>query len=59
MWNFGSGKTYWTFLDLFRLNKDKNYIIANVPYSIVDHYRSTQEDLLQVFEILGRYSEES
>ena|GEM_PF-3210461 len=25
----------------------------------MDHYRSTQEDLLQVFEILGRYSEES
>ena len=59
MGNFGSGKTYWTFLELFKLNKDKNYIIANVPYSIVDHYRSTQEDLLQVFEILGRYSEES
>ena len=25
----------------------------------MDHYRSTTEDLLQVFEVLGRYSEES
>lgn len=59
MWNFGSGKTYWTFLEIYRLDSRKNYIIANVPYSKVDHYWSTTEDLLQIFEVLGKFSEES
>lgn len=56
MWNFGSWKTFWSFLELFKCNKNKTYIIANVPYSVVDHYRSTTEDLLQVFNVLGEYS---
>ncbi len=59
MWNFGSGKTFWSFLELFKVDKEKTYIIANVPYSIVDHYYSTTEDLLKVFDILGRYSIET
>lgn len=56
MWNFGSGKTFGTFLELFKLDKERTYIIANVPYSVVDHYYSTTEDLLNVFDVLGEYS---
>ena len=56
MWNFGSWKTFWTFLELFKLDKERTYIIANVPYSVVDHYYSTTEDLLNVFDVLWEYS---
>ena len=56
MWNFGSWKTFGTFLELFKVDKEKTYIIANVPYSVVDHYYSTTEDLLNVFDVLGQYS---
>lgn len=56
MWNFGSGKTFGTFLELFKLDKERTYIIANVPYSVVDHYYSTTEDLLNVFDVLWEYS---
>ncbi|MFC2695975.1 MAG: zonular occludens toxin domain-containing protein [Candidatus Absconditicoccaceae bacterium] len=56
MGNFGSGKTFGTFLELFKLDKERTYIIANVPYSVVDHYYSTTEDLLNVFDVLGEYS---
>lgn len=33
--------------------------MANVPYSVVDHYWSTTEDLLNVFDVLGQYSIET
>lgn len=56
MWNFGSGKTFWTFLEMYQVEKRNTYIIANVPYSRVDHYYSTQEDLLKVFEVLDQYT---
>lgn len=56
MWNFGSGKTFGTFLELFKLDKERTYIISNVPYSVVDHYYSTAEDLLNVFDVLWEYS---
>lgn len=56
MWNFGSGKTFWTFWDMYDAPKQTTYIIANVPYSIVDHYYSTVDDLLNVFEVLEEYS---
>lgn len=59
MWNFGSWKTFWSFLELFKVDKEKTYIIANVPYSVVDHYYSTSEDLLKVFDVLGKYSIET
>lgn len=55
MWNFGSWKTFGTYLEAWRLDKRFTYIIANVPYSFVDHYYSTTEDLLQVFEVLDEY----
>lgn len=32
------------------------YVIANVPYSRVDHYYSTVDDLLKVFEVLDEYT---
>ena len=41
---------------MFKVDKEKTYIIANVPYSVVDHYYSTTEDLLNVFDVLGQYS---
>lgn len=55
MWNFGSWKTFGTYLEAWRLDKRFTYIIANVPYSFVDHYYSTTEDLLKVFEVLDEY----
>lgn len=55
MWNFWAWKTFWTYLDLFDLDKKENYIISNVPYSIVDYYFSTSEQLINVFDILEQY----
>jgi len=57
MGNFWSGKTFWTFLDLQKLDKTQNYIIANVPYSFVDYYWSDTDDLLNVFKVLWQFSE--
>lgn len=56
MWNFGSGKTFWTFLECFTADKRNTYIIANVPYSRVDYFYSTPEDLANVFRVLEEYS---
>lgn len=58
-WNFGAGKTFGTFLDLYALDKDEYYIIANVPYSIVDHYYSSLEDLLDIMRVFVEYSKKS
>jgi len=57
--NFGSWKTFGTFLELYDLDPAQNYILANVPYSVVDHYWSTTSELLNIFDILGQYSEET
>lgn len=55
MWNFWSAKTFWTFLEMYKTKSRFTYVIANVPYSRVDHYYSTVEDLLRVFEVLDEY----
>ena len=55
MWNFGSAKTFWTFLEIYKSNPRFTYVIANVPYSRVNYYYSTTEDLLHVFEVLDEY----
>lgn len=56
MWNFGSWKTMSTFLEAFSKDKRSTYIISNVPYSCVDHFYSTVDDLLNVFEVLDDYT---
>lgn len=56
MWNFWSGKTFWTFLEMYQTSRRFTYVIANVPYSRVDHYYSTVDDLLTVFEVLDEYT---
>ena len=53
---FWTAKTYSVFLDAF-MNKikawdRKPYIFANVPYSVVDCFYSTTDDLKQVNQIL-------
>lgn len=53
--SFGAWKTFRVFRRAFDYDKRKTYIIANVPYSIVDHYYSTVDDLLKVFEVLDEY----
>ena len=57
--NFWSWKTFWSFYELYKYDKRKTYIIANVPYSVVDHYYSTTEDLLNVFNVLDEYSQDT
>lgn len=52
MWNFKAWKTYWTFLDLYELDKRKNFIIANIPYKKVDLFFATPEDLFCIFDDL-------
>ena len=55
MWNFWSWKTFHTFLECFNAD-EKTYVIANVPYSRVDHFYSSVDDLLNVFEVLDDYT---
>lgn len=57
--NFGAGKTFWTFLDLFALDKDEYFIIANVPYSCVDIFFSTTDELVNVLKVLDYYVQET
>ncbi|MBQ9553656.1 ATP-binding protein [bacterium] len=45
-----------TFLEAFSKDKRSTYIISNVPYSCVDHFYSTVDDLLNVFEVLDDYT---
>lgn len=40
---------------MYQQDRRYTYVIANVPYSRVDHYYSTTEDLLKVFEVLDEY----
>lgn len=52
MGNFGSWKTFWTFLEISQLDKEKNFIIANVPYKFVDLFYSKAQELYQIIEHL-------
>lgn len=52
MGNFGSGKTFWTFLEISQLEKEKNFIIANVPYRFVDLFYSKPEELYKIIEAI-------
>lgn len=55
MGNFGSWKTSWTFLDLTSYDKNKTYIIANVPYSFVDKMYDTPEELNVILKSIINY----
>ena len=52
MGNFWSGKTFWTFLEISQLEKEKNFIIANVPYRFVDLFYSKPEELYKIIEAI-------
>lgn len=55
MWNYGSGKTSWTFLDLCFLDKNMNLIISNIPYSFVDIHYDTKEELNKILDSIINY----
>lgn len=55
MGNFGSWKTFWTFLEISQLDKEKNFIIANVPYKFVDLFYSKAEELYKIIESLEEW----
>ena len=55
MWNFWSWKTFHIFKECFEAWPN-TYVIANVPYSRVDHFYSSVDDLLNVFEVLDDYT---
>ena len=55
MWNYGSGKTSWTFLDLCFLDKNTNLIISNIPYSFVDIHYDTKEELNKILDSIINY----
>lgn len=54
MGNFWSWKTFWTFLEVSKLDKTKNLIIANVPYRFVDLFYSKAEELYTIIESLEK-----
>lgn len=55
MGNFWSGKTFGTFLEISKLDKTKNFIIANVPYKFVDLFYSKAEELYKIIENLEKW----
>lgn len=55
MGNFGSWKTFWTFLEISQYPKEKNFIIANVPYKFVDVFYSKPEELYRIVDALERW----
>ena len=55
MGNFWSMKTFRTFSESFDVNKNNTFVIANVPYSTVDWFYSTPNDLMEVFDVLNWY----
>ena len=55
MWNFGSWKTFKSFEEAYSVDSN-TYVIANVPYSRVDLFYSTEENLLNVIRLLEAYA---
>ncbi len=55
MWNFGSWKTFGTFLEVSKLDKTKNFIIANVPYGFVDLFYSLPDELYKIIDSLEKW----
>ena len=55
MWNFGSWKTFKSFQEAYSVD-DNTFVIANVPYSRVDLFYSTENQLLNVIKLLEQYA---
>ena len=55
MGNFWSWKTFGTFLEVAQLDKEKNFIIANVPYKFVDLFYSLPDELYAIIENLEKW----
>lgn len=55
MWNFWSGKTFKSFEECYSVDSN-TFVIANVPYSRVDLFYSTEEELLNVIKLLEQYT---
>ncbi len=55
MGNFWSWKTFGTFLEVAQLDKEKNFIIANVPYKFVDLFYSLPDELYSIIENLEKW----
>lgn len=60
-WNFGSGKTFWLGVELYRLKEENpdTCIIANVPRSITDIYYNSIDDFQMILEHLYMFYEET
>lgn len=60
-WNFGSGKTFWLWVELYRLKEENpdTCIIANVPRSITDIYYNSIDDFQMILEHLYMFYEET
>ena len=55
MWNFGSWKTFKSFQEAYSVDSN-TFVIANVPYSRVDLFYSTEDQLLNVIKLLEQYA---
>lgn len=55
MGNFWSGKTFKSFEEAYSVD-DNTFVIANVPYSRVNLFYSTEENLLNVIKLLEAYA---
>lgn len=59
MWNFGSWKTLSEQLKMNKTDRKKVFVISNVPYMRVDHFFSSEEDLINVFSVLDEWCQET
>lgn len=55
MWNYWSWKTFRSFKECYSVDEN-TFVIANVPYSRVDLFYSTEENLLNVIKLLEAYA---
>lgn len=60
-WNFGSWKTFWLWVELYRLKEENPdvCIIANVPRAITDIYYNSINDFQMILEHLYMFYEET
>lgn len=59
MWNFGSWKTLSEQKKMFKTDPNDVFVISNVPYTRVDHFFSSEEDLINVFSVLDEWCQET
>jgi len=44
---------------MYETNEDDVFVISNVPYSRVDYFFSSEDDLINVFSVLDEYCQET